>query len=124
MGVNSYYSIEGFGDKLRENRNTKGMTQKELARAIGVDEIQIRRYENGERYPKMEHLVAIIVTLEISLLDFIDVDENVAQKILEMERERLLYLSIDPQLLAQTFLDVIYHFRDENEWLRKQLAEK
>lgn len=124
MGVNSYYSIECFGQRLHERRLARGMTQKELAAAIGVDEIQIRRYENGGRYPTLDHFVAIIVTLEASFLDFVDVDEELATKIGEMERNQLMLLSEDPRLLAQAVLLVINHYQDENEWLKKMLSDK
>lgn len=124
MGVNSYYSIECFGERLHDRRQACGMTQKELAAAIGVEEIQIRRYENGRRYPTLEHFVAIVVTLEASFLDFVDVDEKLATKISEMEKDQLMLLSTDPRLLAQAVLLVINHFQNENEWLKKMLSNK
>lgn len=40
-----------FGEKLKELRVGKGMTQKELADAIDDVQSQIRRWEAGERSP-------------------------------------------------------------------------
>ena len=39
------------GDLIKQQRKLKGMTQKQLADAIGVSEPSIRRYELGKRTP-------------------------------------------------------------------------
>lgn len=39
--------------KLREYRATHGLTQSELAAAVGVKKATISRIENGERTPSM-----------------------------------------------------------------------
>lgn len=39
--------------KLREYRTAKGLTQSELAEAVGVKKATISRIENGERTPSM-----------------------------------------------------------------------
>ena len=44
------------GDNIRRMRNLKGMTQKELGRAIGFDDrtadVRVAQYESGTRTPK------------------------------------------------------------------------
>lgn len=40
-----------FGDKLRELRDAKGMTQAELAEASGLPVGSIRNYEQNQREP-------------------------------------------------------------------------
>lgn len=41
-----------FGEKLRQYRKAKGMTQAELAKAAGVGSTTIINYENGKTYPQ------------------------------------------------------------------------
>lgn len=47
------------GDRLRKARNDAGMTQAQLARAAGVSERNIVRWENNQHTPRIEHLIAI-----------------------------------------------------------------
>ena len=40
--------------RLKELRESKGLTQKEVAEIIGYSEISYARYENGKREPVQE----------------------------------------------------------------------
>ena len=51
--------------KLKYLRSLRGITQKEVSRAIGCSEVVYNRYENGEREPSIDMLV--------KLADFFDV---------------------------------------------------
>lgn len=48
-----------FGDRLRELRRTKGLTQQQLALQLGVSKSMVSSYENGFRYPSYEVLIKI-----------------------------------------------------------------
>lgn len=54
-----------LGQKIRRLRTIRGMTQKELAKAIGVGESTLCGYELGNRYPKEKHLEAIARALKV-----------------------------------------------------------
>lgn len=45
-----------FGDKVRELRTQKGMTQNELAKALGVTRRTVISYEQGGTYPRNSEL--------------------------------------------------------------------
>lgn len=49
--------MEKFSDLLASARRERGMQSSDLARLIGVEPSTITRYENGERRPRMEHVV-------------------------------------------------------------------
>jgi len=51
------------GAKMKQRRTDRGMTQKELARAIGVSSITIGRYEKNHRIPDSNTLIRIIQKL-------------------------------------------------------------
>ena len=48
-----------MGDSIRAMRVDRGLTQKELADAIGVSESALRSYELGTRYPKDKYIEAM-----------------------------------------------------------------
>lgn len=52
---------------IRTQRLRLGMTQGELARAIGVDERTLRRYELGEQPPSLAHAKLLAHVLEVTL---------------------------------------------------------
>lgn len=54
-----------FGERLKELRKKKRMTQEELGKVINVSKVSISGYETGSRSPDRETLV--------SLADFFDV---------------------------------------------------
>ncbi|HHX75644.1 MAG TPA: helix-turn-helix transcriptional regulator [Limnochordia bacterium] len=45
-----------LGARIRELRNKKGMTQKDLASLLGVTDAAIGMWENGRREPNAEHI--------------------------------------------------------------------
>ncbi len=57
-----------FGERLRQIRRERGLTQKQFAEKIGSTERGIQHYERGDREPAFRVILAI--------LDNIDVDAN------------------------------------------------
>lgn len=42
-----------IGSRLRQIREGRGLTQKEVADGAQITEVSLSRYENGERVPKI-----------------------------------------------------------------------
>lgn len=53
-------------DRLRETRENRGWTQRELGRLCGIAENMIHRYETGKADPSASHLRLIADKLEVS----------------------------------------------------------
>jgi transcriptional regulator with XRE-family HTH domain len=53
------YSHTGFQHKLRRLRESRGMTQRELADKAGLAASQISNFECGERVPSLKNFCAI-----------------------------------------------------------------
>lgn len=51
--------IEGLNERLQTVRKQYQLSQKDVARAIGVSPSIISGYETGERSPSLENLVAL-----------------------------------------------------------------
>lgn len=62
---------EQAGALIREARKSKGLTQKELAALLGIDETRVSKYESGKQNPTIETLEkianALNVTIELTL---------------------------------------------------------
>lgn len=54
-----------IGQKIRDLRQAAGLTQKELAVAVGMSEPAIRNFELGNREPKQKHLEKIAMALQV-----------------------------------------------------------
>ena len=55
-----------FGERLREARLNKGMSQVELANAMGITQASISQFEKGDRLPTPEHINQFVDILETS----------------------------------------------------------
>ena len=51
-----------FGRRLKELRKKRGLSQKELAAAIGVHQFQISKYETGAYFPTVGNVIEIAKT--------------------------------------------------------------
>lgn len=60
-----------IGEKIKNARNLRGLTQKELGMELGFDEksadVRIAQYESGTRTPKSELLSEIANVLDVNV---------------------------------------------------------
>ena len=57
--------MKAIGDRIREQRKYKGLSQEQLAKKIGISVMSVRRYESSDRTPTEKVLTAISSALEI-----------------------------------------------------------
>lgn len=55
-----------FAERLKELREEKAISLKELSKAIGVSDVALCRWENGKRVPTIESLVKIATYFGVS----------------------------------------------------------
>lgn len=60
-------TLEGIGDRLREERLGAGLSQRELARRLGLSASMISQLESGMSKPSVGTLYAIVTELNVSL---------------------------------------------------------
>lgn len=65
MSEQSYLS-----EAIRSARRRAGLSQAELAEALGVRQSSVSQWERGSTKPSTVHLLALTSTLNCSLLDF------------------------------------------------------
>lgn len=60
----SYFACR-IGDRIRDIRTAKNMTQAELGAKVGLSGDRIQKYENGFRKPKLSLLIQLAEVLEV-----------------------------------------------------------
>ena len=55
-----------IGVRLKQYRELKGLTQEQLAEAVGLSPGYISSIERAEKFPRIDKLIQILNTLEIS----------------------------------------------------------
>ncbi|MEM6397157.1 MAG: helix-turn-helix transcriptional regulator [Bacteroidota bacterium] len=58
-----------FTQNIKHLRKLRGMTMKEVAKALGVDYSSVVKYEHGKSYPKVENLLLLGEILDVNLHD-------------------------------------------------------
>lgn len=96
-----------FGQRLKELRLSRGITQFELAEAVDMHEKHISRIESGIYFPTFDNFMKIMTVLNIEWKDF-DIStpsennelKNKAFKIIQRagEKELKIYLAVLEQL--------------------------
>ena len=58
-----------FGERVRELRRSRGLSQEELAFKAGVHRTYLGSIERGERNPSLRNIAAIAEALDVTLSD-------------------------------------------------------
>ena len=61
-----------FGEKLKELRNEKEMTQPEMAEAFGIEQSYLSKLENDKSLPSNDILVRILEVFGLNIADVVD----------------------------------------------------
>ncbi|MDR0207267.1 MAG: helix-turn-helix domain-containing protein [Bacteroidales bacterium] len=61
-----------IADKIKKHRTAKGLSQKEIALEISIDQAQYSRIENGKVEPTLSSLEKIADALNVSLTELFD----------------------------------------------------
>lgn len=69
-----------IGNKIKEYRKLKGLTQKELAKTVGMGDTTIANYEKGLRTPKKNTLFKLANAFDISIDDLFPPIESAKPK--------------------------------------------
>ena len=87
-----------IGQKIRELRKTKGMSQMELAERIGLSFQQIQKYEKGINRISVPRLYQIAKALNVDICSFFEEDEgDKGTPIMEQEQEYMSMPSLNKE---------------------------
>lgn len=81
-----------FGDRLKELRLERGLTQSEFGEKVGISGRVIGYYESGDRFPKDEKaLLSIVKHLGVSLDWLLGQSKN---RYIEAPNENVLFINV------------------------------
>lgn len=102
-----------FGEKLKQLRNARALSQPELAESAQIEQSYLSKLENGRSSPSSDVLSKLIEALDVSideLLDGID------------DADTLSRLSANPQIGTHIQLTQAARIRSRNNWLLGSLV--
>jgi transcriptional regulator with XRE-family HTH domain len=65
---------QALGQRIKEFRERKKLTQDNLAELVGIDPKHLSRIENGRNFPSLETLEKLVENLNINFQDLFRVD--------------------------------------------------
>jgi len=88
--------IEGFAERLRAARSSRGLTQVRLAELLGISPRVYNRWERGAATPKLDTIVRLAEILDVSLDELVG-RKPLSQPAIVVRNHRLheLYAQID-----------------------------
>ena len=72
-----------FKDKVKNLMNSKGISQRDLANAIQINESAMSRYISGERTPRIDILTKIARYFDVTIEELID-EKNETTNFMEL----------------------------------------
>lgn len=110
-----------IGLKIKEFRDQRGLTQKELADLIEMGNTTIANYEKGFRTPKKNTLFKIANALNVTIDDLFPILKQSDNSIIESVEEILFQL--DPEPYQHNVLTYAEGQLEEQKQAKKKLAE-
>ncbi|BCB95840.1 DNA-binding protein [Dissulfurispira thermophila] len=106
-------SAKTIGQIVKEYRRAKGMSQMDLAEAIGVSYQQVQKYEKGINKISVDRLKQIANALDVTITEFF------IQEKLTVSETQVAYgkLTDDEQLLLHSFREI------KNKKIKKAIIE-
>lgn len=106
-------SKQQFGQRIKKYRKACGMSQEQLAEAIGVDQKHVSRIEVGKSYPTIDRLEKIAQALQVPMGGFFDDAGQAADRQKAVRLERMVSeLDADYQHIILKFSQILKEFKD------------
>ena len=100
-----------IGERLKQLRKEKHLTQAEIAKAMNVRASQYHKTETGKVIPSLKTLIKIAKVLNVSLDKIVFGEEDggsISNSSLSKKINKLENLSSDEQRLANELLDLVF----------------
>lgn len=107
-----------IGNKFKEYRKSKQLTQFELAEKVGLNEKQISRIEAGLNYPTYLTFVKLLDVLDVNILDFIQAAPLTNNPL----QDEILHLTKNADTTElKTYIDVLKSLKKNFKNIKKNL---
>lgn len=88
--MKSRVSLEYIGQRLRELRKSKGLSQQDVADRLGIPQSNLSRIENGKQRLNLTVLAGILSIYEMEMDDFFSFSPEGPARPLDGEEQRIL----------------------------------
>lgn len=106
--------MESFKDRLKELRETEGISMYQLALALNVSPAAICKWENGNAEPKVSYLISISEFFDCSLDYLIGITNDYRANTIS---------SVAPQKFTAKEKQLIDYYRELNPKMKKLILE-
>ncbi len=107
-----------LGNKIREFRKKKGITQEALAAVLSVSPQAVSKWESNLTYPDMATVPAIARYFGVSLDTLFDYNvAEIQEKVDKIKEEAAKYFNSDPKRYAQTMKDALKIYPNHEDLL-------
>lgn len=89
-----------LGNKIKEKRKERGMTQEELAELSKINLRTVQRIENGETTPRGNSLNSICEVLEIDLSELLLIKQEKENKIARIILEIIFFIALNIAIMS------------------------
>lgn len=109
-----------FGQTIKQKREEKGWTQKELAQRLYVSDKAVSRWENNQSYPDITLLLEIASVLEFDYQELLEGQKYVERQLKAKKKRRNIFVV---SMILAIFSIIIFNFsmNQKNEDLGKNL---
>jgi transcriptional regulator with XRE-family HTH domain len=118
-------SMVAIGERIKESRKQKSLTQQELAEKLNVTRSAISNWEVGRNYPDLDLIIQISELFGITLDQLLKEDTTMVQKISTEQRKGVIrkrILSIIVPLLFISLLTTGYFLYQEVSAVQKTIS--
>lgn len=102
-----------MGKRIREARKKKGLTQQQLADAIGVAKSTVTGYEKGNSNPSLDLVAKMIAVLSVDANYFFQDEGDFQAKVSYEELQFLEDLRSLPQKDRDVVYSIVKNFKDK-----------
>lgn len=96
-----------LGQRIRELRKGKGLSQDQLSEVIGIDPKHLSRIELGKSFPYMETLEGIAKALEVEIKDLFEF-QHLSKEAISIEGINRLLQGASEEKLQQVYKFIRY----------------
>lgn len=79
-----------LGELLKKLRESKGFSQGDVAKKIGVTRQAVYKWENDKSYPDIDNLILLSEMYNVTLDELIKGKQNIKEKYILMKKIRIL----------------------------------
>lgn len=79
-----------LGEQLKKLRESKGFSQEDVAKKIGVTRQAVYKWENDKSYPDIDNLILLSEMYNVTLDELIKGNQDFKRKYIVMQKMRIL----------------------------------